>query len=201
MGLFDLNQFSHMPIGKYKGAPVGDIGRNDSAYLTWFQINTKFDVVDFEAVTGLAKPMKSPEAQQQATNASGTVTQHQQGANVPHQAPHVPPPVPRVYPGAVIKPEPKAFSKMVKEFMPSDFSDLSEADFVYVAHMMLRAFNTKYKKSLLDAMLRIDPVPLEIVEGEQRLDKKKRGEKSFNKVDELPKFDNKEDEEDKPPFE
>ena len=162
----DLNQFDIMPIGKYKNSPIGDIGRNDSSYLQWAQINTIYDFTDFEAITGLQKPIKSEEAAHKRVNYTQTVTQQgaakpqpawtPQGSTAPQQRAVYTPPKPQVM----------KVSDIMKGSIPDDYLDLEKQDFVFLIHVLAKGYKSKFNRSLLEDALRIDPRTPEEIEAE-----------------------------------
>ena len=152
----DLTQFDMMPIGKYKNSPIGDIGRNDSGYLHWAQINTIYDFTDFEAITGLQKPIKSEEAAHKRVNYTQTASQQgaaqpkaawtpQGSTNQPPRSNYTPP-----------VPHPMKISSVMKNTVPEDFTDLERADFVYLIHVLSKSYRSKFNRALLEDALRID---------------------------------------------
>lgn len=174
----DLNQFSPMPIGKFKGVPVGDIAKTEQGYMSWFQINTIYDIIDFEAITGLQKPAKTADAEYKRANYSQTPTQYQANTAPPRNgvapAPVVQPawtpqgstaPQQRV---AYTPPKPQVMkvSSMMKTSVPDDYLELERQDFVFLIHVLSKSYKSKFNRSLLEDSLRIDPRTPEEIEAE-----------------------------------
>ena len=186
---YDLARTTILPFGKYKGSSTEEAVRADSSYFVWVAENTAWNVMDFEALTGLTKPTKEPKsalqykggedggldgAPKQAWTPQGSTAQ---GAA---QAPR------REYPAGIPTPKKEKVSDELKFLTPEDFFGMTRLEFIYTLHNLTKAYHTTHNRTLLNDAMNIQLVDetgvkemAKVTSGDGELDEDKSEELPF----------------------
>jgi len=178
---YDLMDHTVLGFGKYRGSVCGQVMSNDKDYACWLQENSPYNIINFEALTGLQKPDKTEEAYEKYQKGEFNV-----GGNSNNSAPT------RTRPAyKVPQPSKMQITSLAEALIPDDFLELERQDMIWLLHVVSKAYKTKFNRSLLEDALRIDPRSAKDIENEKvnNANKFENAVKSTGSTKEVPEED------------